>query len=534
VGLSNNAIKKITSTLKDIGYNGRVTDGLLQHLEKSGINSSNYKAFAKDIRARQASTGNYTSSFDKVYDFGKGENNFGYKVFHASGTRTKNTFKESTINKLRDTDEARQIIAERAANRPLAPQKELTKIEDKITALQKRAIARKDDLQSYRQKREARNKQAFASNEAKIEQMQQDYRQQLASRTRPSQDEINERRAQLEEKFGAVGSKKREGFVHRKNEDEGVRGRRKEGVNNLNSLSASDDVGDAVTGYFGGNYKTTSREEYAKVNRETRIATKREGLKGKVYGKRQQQMEDLSRLRQTIRNPDLSDEARAVAQEKRRNILTQVHDSKKRLREYDEHTKPTAVDNELDLGFDPRIKALRKKAEMGGLVGLKARRELNQTVEDASAQLRSYENNSPIASKTSGAQVSSGAQSSGSGAGSAHNAAVESASHDFSESAQGKMAKLRGAVGGDNAVEHYMKTADKLHSEMQALKGKEGYDTANEIYKNHLESGPGMGDYIYGNGLHYKAAGIAIGGGILATAMGDGRRSNAQLYSSPF
>jgi len=122
---------------------------------------------------------------------------------------------------------------------------------------------------------------------------------------------------------------------------------------------------------------------------------------------------------------------------------------------------------------------------------------------------------------------------------SAQEAAKEAASEDFaghafSESAQGKMAKLRGAVGGDNAVEHYMKTADKLHSEMQALKGKEGYDTAKEIYKNHLESGPGMGDYIYGNGLHYKAAGIAIGGGILATTMGDGRRSNAQLYSSPF
>lgn len=51
-----------------------------------------------------------------------------------------------------------------------------------------------------------------------------------------------------------------------------------------------------------------------------------------------------------------------------------------------------------------------------------------------------------------------------------------------------------------------------------------------------MKNGPGFGDYVMGNqGKLTAGAGVAIGFGAIASTMGNGgRRSNSQLYSSPF
>lgn len=58
--------------------------------------------------------------------------------------------------------------------------------------------------------------------------------------------------------------------------------------------------------------------------------------------------------------------------------------------------------------------------------------------------------------------------------------------------------------------------------------------TRSDFLNKRLEKGPGVSNYLWGNRVPETAAGLAIAGAAVNIAMGDGRRSNAQLYSSPF
>ncbi len=54
-------------------------------------------------------------------------------------------------------------------------------------------------------------------------------------------------------------------------------------------------------------------------------------------------------------------------------------------------------------------------------------------------------------------------------------------------------------------------------------------------YDEQIANGPGVGDYIFGHKIPSTAVGVAIAGGAIAAVNSNGgRRSNADLYSSPF
>ena len=53
-------------------------------------------------------------------------------------------------------------------------------------------------------------------------------------------------------------------------------------------------------------------------------------------------------------------------------------------------------------------------------------------------------------------------------------------------------------------------------------------------YYDNLSRDPSFGDYMTGNQVYGKAAGVGVAALTASAVMGDGRRSNAQLYSSPF
>ena len=55
-----------------------------------------------------------------------------------------------------------------------------------------------------------------------------------------------------------------------------------------------------------------------------------------------------------------------------------------------------------------------------------------------------------------------------------------------------------------------------------------------QYFNKRLETGPNMSNYLWGNRVPETAAGLAVAAGAVNIIMGDGRRSNAQLYSSPF
>lgn len=55
-----------------------------------------------------------------------------------------------------------------------------------------------------------------------------------------------------------------------------------------------------------------------------------------------------------------------------------------------------------------------------------------------------------------------------------------------------------------------------------------------QYFNKRLETGPNISNYLWGNRVPETAAGLAVAAGAVNIIMGDGRRSNAQLYSSPF
>ena len=69
----------------------------------------------------------------------------------------------------------------------------------------------------------------------------------------------------------------------------------------------------------------------------------------------------------------------------------------------------------------------------------------------------------------------------------------------------------------------------------QDIKDVKQVDTAAEKFlKGKMEAGPTFGNYISGYKVPQTAGGLAIIAGTAASVFGDGRKSNAELYSSPF
>lgn len=118
-------------------------------------------------------------------------------------------------------------------------------------------------------------------------------------------------------------------------------------------------------------------------------------------------------------------------------------------------------------------------------------------------------------------------------------------------------AKLKAARGNGKA-DAYM--ADRIQNDISAFQahyGRGEFDKAASIigasgkynaknsqelvsqgykhFNNQIDNGPGVQDYIFGHKIPSTAVGIAIAGGaISAVNSNGGRRSNADLYSSPF
>lgn len=69
----------------------------------------------------------------------------------------------------------------------------------------------------------------------------------------------------------------------------------------------------------------------------------------------------------------------------------------------------------------------------------------------------------------------------------------------------------------------------------QDIKDVKQVDTAAEKFlKGKMEAGPTFGNYISGYKVPQTAGGLAIIAGTAASVFGDGKKSNAELYSSPF
>lgn len=88
------------------------------------------------------------------------------------------------------------------------------------------------------------------------------------------------------------------------------------------------------------------------------------------------------------------------------------------------------------------------------------------------------------------------------------------------------------STGDDSLTKFNEKYGTNVTHENGAFSSLES--TRSDFLNKRLEKGPGVSNYLWGNRVPETAAGLAIAGAAVNIAMGDGRRSNAQLYSSPF
>ena len=88
---------------------------------------------------------------------------------------------------------------------------------------------------------------------------------------------------------------------------------------------------------------------------------------------------------------------------------------------------------------------------------------------------------------------------------------------------------------GRGAQERYhFDKMDRRYADINKMKNGKEKTAAIEQFNQDLQSGPGINDYMSGNQVWGKAAGVGVAALTASAVMGDGRRSNAQLYSSPF
>ena len=120
--------------------------------------------------------------------------------------------------------------------------------------------------------------------------------------------------------------------------------------------------------------------------------------------------------------------------------------------------------------------------------------------------------------------------------GGAESAAAQDLSYDnyTSDLNRAKLAAGKDFMGRESRNEYFVERMNKRKAEIDAMKTGEERTAAIENFNQDLQSGPGINDYLMGNKIPHKAAGFGIAAVTADVAMGDGRRSNAQLYSSPF
>lgn len=108
--------------------------------------------------------------------------------------------------------------------------------------------------------------------------------------------------------------------------------------------------------------------------------------------------------------------------------------------------------------------------------------------------------------------------------------------NNYSRDAQAAIIKEQGKnYWGRSAQERFhLDSMDRRYSEINKMKAGEERNAAIERFNQDLQSGPGFNDYMNGNQVYGKAAGVGVTALTASAVMGDGRRSNAQLYSSPF
>jgi len=145
----------------------------------------------------------------------------------------------------------------------------------------------------------------------------------------------------------------------------------------------------------------------------------------------------------------------------------------------------------------------------------------------------SRENVSDVAPSQREAQKVPSAQSAQGGA---ESAAAQDLSYNnyTSDLNRAKLAAGKDFMGRESRNEYFVERMNKRKAEIDAMKAGEERTAAIEKFNQDLQSGPGINDYLMGNKIPHKAAGFGIAAVAADVAMGDGRRSNAQLYSSPF
>lgn len=162
-----------------------------------------------------------------------------------------------------------------------------------------------------------------------------------------------------------------------------------------------------------------------------------------------------------------------------------------------------------------------------------------QTVESESTQEQAK---SSVGGKTATESV----EKQDSAAGEATRKAQRSIGLSKKEDAALDAAIMRGS--GENGAFKFMERGarermlSRTRSEIEELEAqfKKGSISQDEAMKQRQailaarKRGPITTDYIIGNNIHGKAAGGAVAAGVFSAIMGDGRRSNAELYSSPF
>lgn len=107
---------------------------------------------------------------------------------------------------------------------------------------------------------------------------------------------------------------------------------------------------------------------------------------------------------------------------------------------------------------------------------------------------------------------------------------------NYSRDAQAAIIKEQGKNYWGRSVQErfHLDSMDRRYSEINKMKAGEERNAAIERFNQDLQSGPGFNDYMNGNQVYGKAAGVGVAALTASAVMGDGRRSNAQLYSSPF
>lgn len=116
--------------------------------------------------------------------------------------------------------------------------------------------------------------------------------------------------------------------------------------------------------------------------------------------------------------------------------------------------------------------------------------------------------------------------------------AAEQAKHNWnSKSIDRYTAKVEASGKNEKGSYDFMKKGayERLANRTkEALSNKDLTLAQTRAIMKEAQQGPTTMDYIIGNNVHGKAAGVAIGAGVFSAIMGDGRRSNVELYSSPF